>query len=515
MGKFAVSNPTKATWTLAIAMLAGLAMVLFTLGTWWGIGLRPDSALYLGLWEESRHQQAPLYGWLIDLGAAGGIDRKSTAWLLNGVLLLFNLYLFLRLLAEAGATFPAQLTATILVIFLPQFIYVHQTVLSEPLFLSCLLVSYLFTARYLETRDRKSLYLGAVFASAMVLTRFAGIPIVGAGALALLLYGRGGFKQRLSDSLLFGFIAVGIFTIWLLSDRLSGGSGVGREAAFLGNPSVETFRHMLGAFTAYFLPSFVPSILSAVILLAVAAGLIWLGWVALRPKAAGQGRPVPAVARLSILFFVAYLSFLVLTLFIEHALTIQGRYLLPLYVSGLLLAFSILGQGSSMFKSKWARRIAVAAVCGLIFVNAGRGVATTYSFMLEGNFYASPNWYGSPTLARLATMDSDLRVYSNAPDAILLLSERKAEFWPQLFDRRTGMELPDRPLEAQVASLGRELRNGQAIVVSFEPVTWRFYLMKEERLVEQLGLALLYGEADGRIYGMGTTQLPQGSASPR
>lgn len=490
-------------WRVFLAFFACVALLIYVLGTWHGIGLRPDSVLYLGAWEE-RRQQAPLYGWLIDFGVGFGLHRLFAAWLVNAVLLVVNLAVFMMLLREARVTTFGVLCATAIVLLLPQFSYVHLTVLSEPIFILCLLASLLFTARYLETRRRHDLVLGALFAGAMVLARFAGVPIVGVGALAILLYGQGGLKARFLESVLFGLIGVGVFIGWLVLDQLFGGTGVGRKAALLGDPDFQTFARAYETYSTFFLPVVFPEIFRGLVLAGLSFGIIALGWVALRPGSIND-RSVPPIARLSAVFIACYLPFLLFTLFVEANLPVHDRYLLPIYVCSVLLVAALFARNAV---TQSLQPFALVVLLGGLFLAGLNGVRTVkqvYVHVNEGNYYASQAWQHSPTLERLKTLDRDLKIYTNAPDAVRMLADREAEFWPMLFDRRTGMDDPQNPLKRQLSVASDEVQAGQAVIVSFKPIIWRFYLMKEAELVEKLGLIVLHRQNDGVIYGSPTS----------
>ncbi|NWH08873.1 MAG: glycosyltransferase family 39 protein [Alphaproteobacteria bacterium] len=486
---------------MMLLAIAGLALVPYAIGTRWGIGLRPDSTLYLGLWSDGRHQ-APLYGWLIEAAYIFLPSPKVAAWLANAALLFANLAIFGRMLMKARLSVVGVAMGVLILLFLPQFLYVHVTVFSEPLFLLCIFATFLSVARYIERDSRQWLWIAAACAALTVLTRFSGVPLIGAMALVILAYDRGPlWQRRLPRSIEFGAIASAIFLVWLLLDRLDGGMGVGREAALLGNPDQQTFVKALDTFSLYLLPSIVPLWLRV---LALFAGLGLLTsaavWV-LRPRESEAPQRGLSIGRTAAVFFLCYAPFLFLTLFVEANLTIHERYVLPLYVSALLIVASAWGNGWPAWRTVDLHPYFLAVAVVILGLNAVRGTVQTVNLFANGNAYASPIWYGSATIARVRDLPAGMKIYSNAPDAIRMLAERPADFWPQLFDSRTGKEDPARPFERQMREVRDEVKAGRAVIVQLDAVDWRFYLIDEQSLARELGLSPTFAENDGRIYG--------------
>jgi hypothetical protein len=483
-----------------VALAAG-ALVLFLLCTWHGIGLRPDSIEYLGLAPEG-FQQGPTYTGLISLLSAAGLSAIAAATALNFLLLLANLGLTALLLR--GAEVPAALAAlaTALILLAPQFLYVHVTVLSEPLAIGLLLSVTCLLGVVLRGGSLKLAVAAGGLAGLCVLTRFALVPIVAAGSLALLLYHPAPFRTRLVSSFLYGGSASAIFALWFVSDQMAGGPGVGREAAFLGSPDTETWTAALDTLAAYLLPSIVPNLITYTLVAFTAAVLAALVVLACWPRKNPMGYPGLATARIASLFLATYVPFIVFALFVEANLTIHARYVLPVFLAAILLVFSSLFGTSGVIQFQPARPAVLLLLLLLAFSYLVRSVEMALSHAREGNFYASPEWRDSATLARARGLPDHIAIYSNGHDVIRLLAGREAARSPQMFERRTGQPDPGQSVEEEIARLQTEVANGTAVVVFFDAIDWRFYLVNETELVEKASLPLLFAEEDGRVYGL-------------
>ena len=199
----------------SITLICVVVLCIFIICTWWGIGLRPDSTIYLGLWDEGR-QQAPLYKALVATVNSVVQDPMRAAWIINLALYLVNSIAFFWIVKTCSGQPDIAFIASIILILLPQFAYVHYTVLSESLFLTLLLATIVALALHIQSGSWLWLIAASAGAAAAVLTRFAAAPLIGAAGLMLLAYGRGMLPQRFWRAVAFGFVSTVLFVGLLL-----------------------------------------------------------------------------------------------------------------------------------------------------------------------------------------------------------------------------------------------------------------------------------------------------------
>ena len=186
----------------------------------------------------------------------------------------------------------------------------------------------------------------------------------------------------------------------------------------------------------WILSDFVPGKIGCLIItLLTIAVLVWMTILARRSRAI-KDRSSPAALRANVcwvlgIFLAAYPLFLVgiMVFFGKFLLTFDGRILLPLLVPGLLLGF--LG-GYSLWERAGRRRtiaaVALVCCCGALFIRIpralDRSIELAHTSGAGGQGYHDAKWRNSPTIAAINELPASVPVYSNAPDAIYILTGR-------------------------------------------------------------------------------------------
>lgn len=497
-----------------LAVLAVGAVVLFAASTPLGIGIRPDSAYYLGF-PVIVHPNAPAYAWLLSLVAETGPDRIAAAKVINASMFAANaalLYVAVRVVSCSrlfGALAAAAMVTSPLVLSL------HATVLSEALCLFLMLVAVVSLARAVELGSPLVLIVSAMTAGLCVLTRFNALPLVVLGPLSLLLLGRRGALHRIALAALYLVVAIAPIAVWLALQDASGGDGTGRAVGLYGNPSVEVLMQGVTSVWVSFMPSSgVPWAVQAAGVAALVVGVtlsLILTFVALARRDAGEFRPLATLPFIAALFFGGYLAFLLLAIVVEANLPLKPSYMLPAFVMALIALAGLVGRGApAPFHRAALRAPLYLLLIAVVAANCARSAALVTEFRSEGNFYASKSWRASPTIAELASLDPSLTIYSNAAEAVhYLLPERAVAWVPMAIDRRTGEPMPS--FAGEMATLEHKLASGTAVVAFFDSVDWRFYMLSEEEFTEDFPVAVTYAGADGRVYaGQASRLISQG-----
>ena len=107
------------------------------------------------------------------------------------------------------------------------------------------------------------------------------------------------------------------------------------------------------------------------------------------------------------------------------------------------------------------------------------------------------SWRASPLAGRLVELGR-APVFSNAPEAVYLVTGLSAVSLPAKIDPRTRAPNPD--YAEAVAAVGRRLSAEGGVLAYFKAVSWRWYLPPETELVTVLGLRPLAREVDGTVY---------------
>jgi hypothetical protein len=480
-----------------------LSIGIFLLNTRHGIGIWVDSTRYMGLSE--RPYDAPLYAWMLQ-SVASFFDIDTVAKLLGLVTVAANSGLIWHVLIRATNHYRYAILGTALVVLSPQFVALHASAMSEPLFLFFMLLTLLAFLRYLETDSRLWLVVCAISLALATLTRFVAPPLGAALAVCIVVNPRQAIGRRIGDATILAVVSASIFLFWLFYSHLTGGRSIGRELWFYGNMGTKEWLTSLEALTAWLLPDAIPFVARVATFAVFAVSIAVLTFVHTRRalRRAHVARVVddllPAILGL---FFLFYLVFVVLSTSIEANLSLNSRYAFPIYVTTMLMAAIVLARTARAAGKIKLLHDGVVAL--LIVVAIGHAVRTTVrseeAFRM-GVGYASLAWKNSPTIAAIRTLPADSVLYSNGADAIAYLLRRPASFIPERVQLRTDRENPLNPLDLQLERIRAKTEQTLSHVVIFDKVNWRFYLLDEAELVQRLSLTMIADEPDGRIYAM-------------
>lgn len=115
-----------------------------------------------------------------------------------------------------------------------------------------------------------------------------------------------------------------------------------------------------------------------------------------------------------------------------------------------------------------------------------------------GVLYGGVAWRESATLEVVREIPDHVALYSNGVDAIRLLAGRGALWLPRRVS--PGTQQPANDLPARLAELREALRRGEAVIVWFEAIRWRPYLVAPDAFEQVLPVRRIQRLADGSIW---------------
>ena len=494
-----------AAWLALLAALGGVLML--AQATRHGVGITPDSVVYLeaaqnlaagrGLATADEGAELrplthfpPGYPVAIALVAGMGPAFPDAARWLALALLGANVVLVALLIARSapGARWLPAIGAG-LVAGSPEMAMLHGAALSEPLFLLLGFSGLLLLARHLEQPGNAALLAAALAIGLAALTRYIGLALVGTGLLAVLLPPNLPARRRVRDAAVFAAASLLPVAAWALRNRIAGASATGRSFAF----------HPISPEAIALAASSAGEWLLAGQVGAVAAGLLAAGLLmcALHWLATGAARaPLP---RILALFVPVYLLLLVASIcFLDAATPLGGRILSPLLIA--LLVLTLCGVGDRI---RARRSFAIPAALLALMLAAGYARETT-AWVREraaqgGAGFGSLAWRESPTIQRVAQLPPGVRIYSNARDALLVLTGRTTFWLPSPVDAETRR--PRAGYLAELEQIRSGLRAKDTALVWFDGVFWRWYLPTGPDLQTRLPIRLETRLPDGEIWG--------------
>ena len=345
--------------------------------------------------------------------------------------------------------------------------------LTESLFVLLTLLALMQLASFLQRGERTPLLLGAVCTALAAQTRYAGVVLIGAGVLLMLLGRRTPpLAVRLKDAVVFGAIsslplAVVLTRNWTVSGTLTGWrGGSGQSLSDSLSRVVDIFREWVTPPNALDGFGYLPWTAAGLV---VAAGVV--PWCLLAAYRLGKVRPAspffglePAVPLGG--FALAYLGFIAVVPLVLPV-PIPVRYLLPVYVPLLLVAALLLDRFLSI---EAAGRMAAAkwGLVSLVLIGALAhvGLSTYENLRITRQSvgvgfikqYNNAYWQHSETLKYIRTHLSDSRTFSNNPSLIW--------FWDRSTAPRKHLSIvPCLPIQKVIPRIMRKTKKGGGSIV--------------------------------------------------
>ncbi|QKJ29651.1 glycosyltransferase family 39 protein [Mucilaginibacter mali] len=238
-----------------IAALAGF-YIIHMFARYSGIGISPDSIMYAST-AQNIHDHFSLITFnnlpltffpvfyptflSICIFISGGVDPVSAGPVING--LLFGAVIYLTGYITTKFKAPSLVykwLILIAVVLSPALQEIYMYLWSETLFILVILIFVIAYHKYLQTHSTKALIIVSVVAAIGCITRYAGVTLVAAGGLLILIDGRLKPKQKFIHLLTFGAIGISLVVGNFILNKLSTGLSTGTR-----EPSITPFKENL------------------------------------------------------------------------------------------------------------------------------------------------------------------------------------------------------------------------------------------------------------------------------
>jgi len=361
----------------------------------------------------------------------------------------------------------------------PAIAYVHESVLSEPLFL--VLIA---TTLALMARERAAPLAEGCAAAAASMVRYAGLAAVGTVVLWELARS-GPWRARAKNAALAALPALLVNAWWWTRAARVGGRSAVRHFTLYGALS-NTVTEGIATTTAWLAPR--DSIAARWIALAVAAALIVVTVRGVRRALAGEapreGRLLAATALLTI----DYLGLVIVArIFADAEIPLDQRLLAPAI---LLVTLFIVVAGSLWWRgaSRAGRVIAAAALVVWSIASMLDTRDAARYVLATGSDYADQCWRGSPVVAWVREHGGGHPLISNASVALYFHAGRLAR------------EMPDDPSPKLARAMADTIAARDAYLVLFDQ-SCAATIESGDSLVKALGLAPVAQLRTGSIWG--------------
>ena len=345
---------------LLVVPLALLGAVSIALATRLGVGMSPDSTVYIGAatnllagrgfvirtgideFEPLTHFP-PLFPAVLALVGSLGFDPSSIARWLNLVLFAVNIVLVgLVITRYTNKPVWAPALGSYFVLTSTRMLHIHAMALTEPLFFFSILLGLFSLGMYIETQKTSFLLTSSIVVALGFLDRYIGTTLVVAGFIGTILLGKKARGRRLVDGLIFTMSSSLPMLLWLVRNSLIVGNTTNRQVAFH-PPTLRHAMDVLSVLSVWLMPVAVPVAVRGILAPMVVVILIVLLVLVLRRQ---EGLNSVAFVRehcetipcLFLIFAVTYVLLLILSIsYFDAVITLGFRMLSPVYVSGIIL----------------------------------------------------------------------------------------------------------------------------------------------------------------------------------
>ena len=485
------------------AILLVFAQLNFLNATTWGIGLAPDSIHYI---FEAKTLQAgksidligshwpPLYQVAIALWGNIKEDLLDSVKWMHSVLYMINVLLFTCMVYTWSArSVSTTLVGLTVITTSTSFLRIHVVSYSEPLFILFLFIGLLCLVSYLLHEKKPTLTIAALMFGLACLTRYVGISLIIAGTLAILVLSNRTAGKRVQTAALFSAISFLPLVFWIGRNLTTHQSAFNRQLQF--HP-IELEKLNVG-FDVLLGWLFIPRELSWLIgtTLIIAVFFLLVTITKFRTEK-HKNRLIPF--KTSVIFFITYISFLLLSISIFDAHTpLDYRILIPVYLFillALLLLLSVLIHENS---TKLIGTVLLLCFIPFCWKQFERQADFVVRSEIHGIGFTNKRWQKSNLIKRVRSYKKDLIVYTNAQEPFLLYTDINARTLPHHTEASSNEKNPN--FEKELVEITEMVTSGKAIIAYFTIVTWRWYLPEISELVQPGNLKVDFTDNDGMI----------------
>ncbi|MCM8775084.1 MAG: phospholipid carrier-dependent glycosyltransferase [Candidatus Omnitrophica bacterium] len=491
---------------LIFGLAAGGALVLYHATSNWGMGTNFDSAAYLAMARSllqgrgmdipyaaggAQAHYAPLYPVLISFLGSSGVPLLTAARWLHLFFFALNIFLTGWILVKTTRSFWLPVLGSFFILTSADMIHIHHAVFSEPLFLFCGFLGLFLMSEY-SLNGRLFLLIFSSVALAMAfLSRYAGFAFILTALVGLSFIQWRTERQRFQEVAFCFGITLLPMVLWCVRNYFIAGTWTNRLLRFhLISP--EVIRQGLDTISRWCLPGNVPLAVRGGVMGIVSLGCL-IYWITHRSKlprddfsgGGGQGltcgHPFPLWLLVFIVTDVIFMTICISS--VNESIPLNGRILSPVYMAFLFLA---LYAGHQFWMLSWGKvfsRIVLVCLC-LWFVGfyAVRGAVTEVRLFQKGWGMTSRSWRKSPVIREVKRLPPGWIIYSNAPEAISILTVMAARFIPSKMDPFNFA--PNTRWEQEMKTMVHTLEQQEGVLVFCNKRIMREWSMTQEELLE-------------------------------
>ncbi len=513
---------------LGVALLTtiatmGAALLLFC-GSRWGAGMNADAVIYvtaarnllagkgLSTYSLTTGQLAPLtitpplYPALLALTGQLGLDPFEGARWFNAFFYAANIILAGLIIRRYTRSLLTSLYGALIILTTHIIIVSSAMAMTETFFLFLNTLGLFWLAEYFFTQKKRFFYGAAIIAGLGLLTRFTGVPLIGTGVIALLLFGDKKLSNRFTESVIFGALCSLPTVLWFIRNAIIAGNATSRAFNF----------HLISPQQLLEVPQTLSRWLflghefsgTRLILLILAVTILLVGIYVVGEKNAAYNkyrrqRPNP-FPNLVMIFSLTYLAFLAVSIsFFDVSTGLDERMLVPVYIVCVILLLCKSHHHITTHNNARVLKSIFVGLCVLfVLLNARQGAGALMYLKNKGFGMSGEKW--SESIPIMEELRSEMRklpegalFYTNAPDVIYFLTGQVGLMLP--IKQYPRSLLMNESYDAEMTLMEERLRNKTTYLLYLRNSS-RGELPSEKRLNELLPLTPVKEDRQGTIY---------------
>ena len=494
--------------------ITGLLLMLWI--TPFGAGVSTDSIIYINSAKNILSGQGfsingeplthypPLYPLLL---AATGLFENNliqAARLLNAILFGVNLVLLaLAIYFAAGRNFFTTTCAVFFFLSSAPILVLHSNAWSEPLFIALSLVCIILISMYAVRPTLNLLIFSSLSLGFAIVTRYIGIAFLPAALVIVSIGGEGQqLGRRFRDALIWIVLACAPLLILIARNIMMSGSAANRSFGFHPVSFSYYFKNLFSYVFKFIAPIWLPAVVRATILGLLAAFLIAQIIIFFkRPLRDINWRSIGVVMPVScLLFSLSYLLFLIISIsFLDASTPVDMRLLSPIFLTLTVGVFSAIWTVSQTPKKPMVWWCFLLFVALSIAIKTPDAIRSASDIQKNGLEYTSRQWRDSESIAFAMLLAQDVRIYSNGPDILGFMTEKKCQDIPEKTSSGTMRANPH--YNEEIEAMYKDIKEKRALLIYFNLINWRWNLPSQEELESTRQLPVLQRLTDGTVYG--------------
>jgi 4-amino-4-deoxy-L-arabinose transferase-like glycosyltransferase len=502
-----------AGFPVSIAASVTLGTCLLAIATHWGIGLYPDSIVYIGIARSIVNgdgvrflndvgeltpvtQYPPLYPWMIAVLGVFGLDPLDSARWISILFYAANALLAARVVYRATSSYSASWVACFLSLSAFPMVYIHSQALTEPVFIFFILLGFWWIVAFLEGSQAWTLYCASLIIGLSCLVRYVGMAFLPTGGALILFLSTARWRQRIVTAAQFMILGSVPLAAWVLRNFFAAGNVVNRTFGIHPPrltdllPALDTAGYwLLPIGIVENTPMFSRSIVVATLLL-----VVWLG---VRQHLL-KSRYIQAL----VCCLMGYALFLLVSMsFNDQPLYYDTRTLaLPYMIVMIFTLCAVTNWIRSVGQDKKSSRIFVFGMLMkvVLAVQMINGIAWLKQSYVDGIGFAIEPWRTSDLIGFVRFAPGPLRVFSNAPDFIYTLANKPAVMIPRKVNPNNYK--PNDRYSNEMDAMHEQLMNSDSVIVYFNDDNRLWYLPSAHELEAKIPLEIIKMASDGKIY---------------